>query len=302
MHVIGDGERDLRHAGLPGQLVGADADQPAVLPGQQRRMLGIGLAADPPGFLLGRARAHAEKPQVHVVRRHGSMHRAHRLKILRPGRPDLHRAAVGQQRVRGHRWRAHLPAPHLAVRPRPGTAHAHSRSAHRSAHQVPHGGPRSFPRTRMPPSAVAISAQREQRYLSPTIKQSTGRYRVMRPLHPQPTRLFESGYDAENPRLTRPGGMAAEVAESTAASSAPPRAPRPGRRLGAELPDGANGFGSLMTWPAGAARTPPRTSRPAARPWRARASASARCTPATAARRSSCAPGHRWPADRRPGD
>lgn len=38
------------------------------------------------------------------------MHRAHRLKILRPGRPDLHRAAVGQQRIRGRRWRAHPPA------------------------------------------------------------------------------------------------------------------------------------------------------------------------------------------------
>ena len=71
VHVIRDGERDLRHTGLPGQLVGADADQPAVLPGQQRRVLGIGLAADPPGLPLGRGRAQAEEPQVHVVRRHG---------------------------------------------------------------------------------------------------------------------------------------------------------------------------------------------------------------------------------------
>ena len=39
------------------------------------------------------------------------MHRAHRLSILRPGRPDLHRAAVGQQRIHGRRWRAHPPAP-----------------------------------------------------------------------------------------------------------------------------------------------------------------------------------------------
>ena len=111
VHVIGDGERHLCHAGLPGQLISADAGQPAVLPGQQRRVVGIRLAADPPGFLLGRGRAHAEEPQVHVVRRHGRVHRADRLKILRLGGPDLHRAAVGQQRVRGRRWRAHRPIP-----------------------------------------------------------------------------------------------------------------------------------------------------------------------------------------------
>ena len=68
VHVIRDSERHLRDAGLPGRLVGGDAGQPAVLPGQQRHMLGIRLAADPSGFLLGHARAHTEKPQVHVVR------------------------------------------------------------------------------------------------------------------------------------------------------------------------------------------------------------------------------------------
>ena len=52
---------------LSGGVVVA-AGEPAVLPGQQRRMIGIRLAADPPGFPLGCARAHAEKPQVNVVR------------------------------------------------------------------------------------------------------------------------------------------------------------------------------------------------------------------------------------------
>ena len=78
VHVIGDGERDLRGAGLLGRFVGGDADQPAALPCQQRRMAGIRLAADPLGFLPGRARARAEEPQVRAVPRHGGMHRAHR--------------------------------------------------------------------------------------------------------------------------------------------------------------------------------------------------------------------------------
>ena len=39
------------------------------------------------------------------------MHRAYRLSILRPGRPDLHRAAVGQQRIHGPGRPAHPPAP-----------------------------------------------------------------------------------------------------------------------------------------------------------------------------------------------
>ena len=111
VHVIRHGERDLRDAGLPGQLVGGDADQPVALPGQQRRMVGIRLAADPLGFPLGRARAHAEKPQVHVFRCHGRVHRAHRLMVLPPGWPDLHRTAVGQQRVRVRGRGSHRPAP-----------------------------------------------------------------------------------------------------------------------------------------------------------------------------------------------
>ena len=139
VHVIGDGERHLRHAGLPGQLISADAGQPAVLPGQQRRMVGIGLAADPPGFLLGRARAHAEEPQVHVVRRHGRVHRADRLKVLRPGRPDLHRAAVGQQRIRARRWRAHRPVPSAGGTTTTGhRQYSAAVAAHRSVHQVLH--------------------------------------------------------------------------------------------------------------------------------------------------------------------
>ena len=67
MHVIRDGERYLCHTGLPGRLVSGDADQSVVLPGQQRHVIGIRLAANPPGFPFGYARAHAEKPQVNVV-------------------------------------------------------------------------------------------------------------------------------------------------------------------------------------------------------------------------------------------
>jgi hypothetical protein len=67
MHVIRDSERNLRHTGLPGGLVSGDTDQSVTLPGQQRHMIGIRLATDPPGFPLGHARAHTEKPQVNVV-------------------------------------------------------------------------------------------------------------------------------------------------------------------------------------------------------------------------------------------
>ena len=63
-------------------------------------MVWPGIAAHSLRLLLARARAQAEKPQVRVVGRHRRVHLAHRCRVLRPRRHDLHRAAVGQQRVR----------------------------------------------------------------------------------------------------------------------------------------------------------------------------------------------------------
>ena len=100
MQVIGDRERDLRRPGPgPGPLVGAAADHLPVQHGQQRRVVRPGLAAYPARLPLGRERAHAEEPQIQVVRGHLGVHVLHRVEVLGPRGPDLDRGAVGQQSV-----------------------------------------------------------------------------------------------------------------------------------------------------------------------------------------------------------
>jgi hypothetical protein len=58
-----------------------------------------GLPADPAALLLARRPAHAEETQVDVLRRHRAMHLKHGGEIICRGRPDLDRAAVGEQRI-----------------------------------------------------------------------------------------------------------------------------------------------------------------------------------------------------------
>src|SRR5262249_17820256 len=80
--------------------------------------------ADPAGLTLGVVWAEAEETQVQVVGRHGGVHGTDRLGVGRIGRPDEHRASVGQQRVppgaqpgvagAGTRG-GHAPSPELAA-------------------------------------------------------------------------------------------------------------------------------------------------------------------------------------------
>ena len=124
MQVIGDRERDLRGPGPgAGLLVGAAADHLTVQHGQQRRVIRPGLAAYPARLPLGRQRAHAEKPQVQIVRGHLGVHVPHRVEVIRPRRPDLDRGAVAQQSVSAVlRVNAHAALPGLTAsspRPRP---------------------------------------------------------------------------------------------------------------------------------------------------------------------------------------
>jgi len=118
MHLIGDRQGHLRQPGpVTGQLPGAATDHVAVQHGQQREMIRAGLAAYPAGLLLGRGRAHTEKPQVTVVRGHLGVQLTHRGEILRPRRPDLDRGAIGQQSINaGPSSYVHI-APGLAIGP-----------------------------------------------------------------------------------------------------------------------------------------------------------------------------------------
>ena len=121
MHVIGDREGDLRRPGPgPGPLVGAAADHLPVQHRQQRRVVRPGLAAYPARLLLGRERAHAEEPQIQVVRGHLGVHVPHRVEVLGPRGPDLDRGAVGQQSVTAVlRVDAHAVLPPRLATPRP---------------------------------------------------------------------------------------------------------------------------------------------------------------------------------------
>jgi hypothetical protein len=100
MQVICDRQGDLRGGGPgAGLLIGAAADHLAVQQGQQRRVVRPGFAAYPARLLLGHVRAHAEKPQVEIVRGHLGMHVPDRVEVAGLRGPDLDRGAVGQQRV-----------------------------------------------------------------------------------------------------------------------------------------------------------------------------------------------------------
>jgi hypothetical protein len=99
VHVIDDGEGDLGHAWLAGRLVAGNPDELGAEPGEQRAVLTVRRPADAAGLAVGRGRADAEKAQVDVVRRHLSVHLPDRLLVLRPGRRDQDRGAVGEQRV-----------------------------------------------------------------------------------------------------------------------------------------------------------------------------------------------------------
>jgi hypothetical protein len=98
--VIRNRERDLGGAGPVGRLVARHPGELAVQPGEQGRVIRAWVAADPPGLAVGVERAEIEETQVRVVRRQGRVHRADGLGVARPGRPDLDRAAVDEQRVR----------------------------------------------------------------------------------------------------------------------------------------------------------------------------------------------------------
>ena len=103
VHPVGHRERDLGFlmvCALPVQrLVAGDADHLAALQCEQRRTAGPGQPADQPRLGLGRLPAEAEKAQVGVVRRHRLVHGLDRVVVAGPGRADLHRAPVDQQRV-----------------------------------------------------------------------------------------------------------------------------------------------------------------------------------------------------------
>jgi hypothetical protein len=114
VQMIRNSERDLRDTRLTGQLIGRHPAQLTIQPGQQRHVIRPGLPADPLCLTLGVRRAQAEKPQIQVLRRHRGMHLADRVVILRPGRPDLGRTAIGEQR---ERRRGHVISP--AMRPVP---------------------------------------------------------------------------------------------------------------------------------------------------------------------------------------
>ena len=107
VHLVGHRERDLGYARPPGRFVTRHADQLAVQPGQQRRVVRIVRPAEPLGLSLRRLRAEAEEPEVGVIRRHLLVHLPDIVRVIRLGRANLDCRAIRKQGVARRRRSRH---------------------------------------------------------------------------------------------------------------------------------------------------------------------------------------------------
>ena len=99
VHAVGDRKRDLRTHPVAGQLVTGHSHQLAAQQADQCHRARPAFQAHPPGLTPGRYPAHAEEPEVQVVRRHRLVQPPDSLVIPGAGRPDGQRGAIDQQGI-----------------------------------------------------------------------------------------------------------------------------------------------------------------------------------------------------------
>ena len=100
VHVVGNGQGNLRRLKAGDELVAGHSDQVIVQQAEERPVVRAGLAAHPACFMLRGHPAHAEETEVQVLRRHRLVQPFDNLIVPGIRWPDGHDGAIGQQRIR----------------------------------------------------------------------------------------------------------------------------------------------------------------------------------------------------------